>query len=491
MASQVFFTSNPAEYEKLEGLYVTERKPEAQVRGANANTVGMAGRCVRGPLTPQRITSAGRFLEVYGGRDYSAGGALVGEVWKALLNKPFGTIVVRRVSAAAAVTAFDNAPTSGAVDVLKISASSPGAWGNGITYEIDDATNGTATSFNLTVSWYGKTVTYENLTVNSAADTTAGLQAITGDDIANLVVLEKIADGRPENTASPVALTTGSDGTVGTSDYITGITDLANTPNVQVCLIPELAVTQATVNTAIYTLASVATDRMFLTWSGSYSNAAAAEISALGTPTRSDRVVWCYNAPKTLDPTTGILIDQAPHVWMASILSQIDVDVHPGSEEASRFLAGVSDLAKPALSRGDLVDLKAAGISTLEPTPEGYAFRSAVTMSLDPALAEITRRRSADFIQNSLADTLRHHVKAKNTASRRRMMNAQIVNFLGELRRNERIVEDFAVDQESPNSAEQRGRGLEKILLNVRLIGHILSLVLETNIGTGVTIQKQ
>lgn len=61
--------------------------------------------------------------------------------------------------------------------------------------------------------------------------------------------------------------------------------------------------------------------------------------------------------------------------------------------------------------------------------------------------------------------------------------------FSRSLRDQNRIIEDFAVDQESVNTAAERGRGIEKILWRVRLVGHILHLVLETEIGTGVVIE--
>ena len=206
--------------------------------------------------------------------------------------------------------------------------------------------------------------------------------------------------------------------------------------------------------------------------------------------TPSDRIVWCYNAAKTLDPETGLKVDQGPHVWMASILSQNDVDIHPGARETTQQTAGISELNNEALTRADLILLRDAGISALEKLPDGFLFRSGVTTTLESGLTEITRRRSADFLQLSASDRLKTHVKAKNTIERRALMAGELTAFSDELRDQSRIIEEFAVEQESVNTQAQRGQGIEKLLWRVRLIGHILHLVLETEIGTGVTIEQ-
>ena len=131
MASDVFFTTNPAEFTKLEGLYISERNPPGFIRGADTSLVGVSGVTVRGPTTVELITSTGRFLEVYGGRDFGTGGSqpLFNEIWAMLINKPFGSIHVRRITAAAAVAATLEAETlltGAAVPVLRIPASSTG-----------------------------------------------------------------------------------------------------------------------------------------------------------------------------------------------------------------------------------------------------------------------------------------------------------------------------------------------------------------------------
>lgn len=501
MASEVWFTSNPADYEDLPGLYINEKDPPGAIKGRRVNVVGFAGKCVRGPLTPQVINSPERFEEIYGGRDYITGGTLVGEVWKALLNKGFGKVVVQRAAAAAAVAGTRVLPNAVPTTIATATASSVGAWSlsanGGPTVSVEAATDGDATKWNARVKYKGKEWLHENLNTQSGYDNLAEVQG--SDTYALPILLTKNADGRPVNAAD-LALSTvaGADGTIAASDYSTAITAIANYQGVNVCLVPENAVTQTTLNSTIVTLAAAANDRIFLTWSGTHGQSVATEVTAVGThiTTRSDRIVWCFNSAKTIDPVTGLKIDTAPHVWLASVLAQTDVDIHPGSHETAKFLAGIAELRNESLSRQDLIDMQAAGITALEKLPDEFLFRSAVTTSLVSGRTEITRRRMADYLQLSASDRLKYYVKTKNTLERRTQMIGELVDFTTGLQKAGRVVDNDdadlgpAIKVASVSTSAERGRGLEKVSWQVRLVSHMLAVVLETSIGTGLTIAK-
>jgi len=144
-----------------------------------------------------------------------------------------------------------------------------------------------------------------------------------------------------------------------------------------------------------------------------------------------------------------------------------------------------------AEQRSDLIALKNAGISTVEKNSDGFQFHSVVTTSLTPGLTELTRRRMTDFLQLSASSRLRTYVKARNTAERRASMAGELTAFSQTLKDTPRVIEDYEIDQESVNNATQRGRGEEHLLWRVRLIGHILSLVFETDISTGTVIERK
>jgi hypothetical protein len=507
----VYFTTNPAEFSRLPGLYVSERLPAGFIRGVNLGTIALATKCVRGPLDPQIITSSGRFTEIYGERDYGSGGAVIGEGWLALVNKPFGTLVIRRVAAADAVKASfsfetDNDGTSGAA-CLRVDASSVGLWGNNVMVKIAAATDGNVNHFNCTVKYLGQQVIYENCDISGSND---NLAAKVGADPARFVDLVKVANGVPDvttgmsgadadgfvNLGETVANFTsvaGSEGTLAVTDYNSGMNDIAVFPDVGVCLVPE-AVTgsAATFHSNLVTLAASVSDRLFLTWAQAHGQAVNTEVAQVAAQitTRSDRIVWCYNSPYTLDPKTSAEVRVAPHVWMASILSQIDVDVHAGAFETVPLLAGITRVTNNALTRPDLIALQDAGISQLERVTDGFQFRSAVTTDLTDGKTELARRRAADFLQLSAANRLRYYVKRKNTPTNRTLAAGELAAFSDELRASERVVEDYEIDQESVNNDTQRARGEEHILWRVKLIGHMLALVLETDIATGTIIER-
>lgn len=491
----VYFTSNPADYETLEQLYITEKSPPGFVRGADLSVTGIFTKTTRGPLTPQIITSVARMLEVYGPRDVVDGGALYNELYRCLLGKPFGTLVVRRVAAAAAAASTLTLST-----FLKIDASSVGVWGNGLTAAVENASNGDANMFNLRIKWRSEQVLYENLNIFSTAD---NLLVEVGEDVGRLITLTKLLPGRPVNAAA-ASLTGGTDGTLAATDYVSGLADIAAFRGISSVICPEslesvvTSGAQATLNAAIVTAAPQAVDRVFMTWDGLPANTPAQTMTALNAQitSKSDRIVWGYNAAKVLDSATGLNVECGPHVFLASVRSQNDVDVHAGSTDAKKQLAGIRELRSSTISRGDLVLLRARGVSTLVAdesfgglgtTAEGFSFQSVVTTDLTPGKTELTRRVMADFILLSLADRLRFYVKQKNTIEKRAQMQAECIAFLSTLKSQNRVVENFAILEGSTKA--DRSRGIEKIILRVDLVDHLLHLVLEAEIGTGVVIE--
>jgi hypothetical protein len=167
------------------------------------------------------------------------------------------------------------------------------------------------------------------------------------------------------------------------------------------------------------------------------------------------------------------------------------VDIHPGGQTTVPQTAGVSSVTNEALTRADLVLLRETGICTLEKLSGQFLFRSGVTTSLVSGKTEITRRRMADFLQLSAADRLKYYVKSKNTLEVRAQITGELVAFSQSLRDQSRVVEEFEVTQEGVNTELQRSQGIEKVLWRVKLIGHILALVIETEIGTGVIIESE
>lgn len=508
----ILYTSNPADYTTLERVYVTELAGPGFVQGVNLNTVGVTGQCVRGPKdTPVEINSLARFLEIFGGRDKTAngtGGAYLGEVRKMLLNKPFGRLIVVRAVAAAAVKAsftLETLANGTGTAICAVTAANEGTWGNDVKIKVLAATDADATHFNLSVSYLGATKLYENLNLTTGNDNSL---TVLGDDLATLITITKLADGTPlttgmsgldangyvnlGQTVASFANVPGTDGTIADTDYTaTGraLDKLTAYPGIALQLVAERA--GATINAAIIAKAATATDRMFAIYSGNLADSSATAITDVGSLTRIDRVVYCYNAPYTLDPDTATQIQVPPHHHMASIFSQTLVNQHVGSNRTKAWTAGITKLTQETLAPGDYVSLRAAGICALERAANGgFVYVSGVTTNLTVTLAQIARRREADFLTLSMAGRLVDFVKEENTEDVQAEMGGEIVDFLSGFKRAKSIVKDFSIDQASVNTDAARAQGIEVIQTNVQLYGHILGLVLKTNMNTGVTVAQ-
>lgn len=483
-----FFTSNPSEFGRVEGVYIFEKDPPAFIQGVFLGVVAICGETLKGPVdTPVEITSPARFSEVFGGRSYQGQTASVNKVREFMMNKPFGKRVIVRVAAAAAAVAEMDFDAS-ATPIINVAASSPGAWGNDLTVAVEDATDGNANHFNLVVNYLGGAVTYANLDTSTGND---NLLDVLGADLANLVVVTKLADGRPDNAAAAALTdTAGADGTIADSDYTAtdrGINQIKGYRGVGLCAVADRSTTA--IKAAMKVAAEASSDRLFLIWNGSHSETLANVITDAALY-RSDRIVYCENSPKTFDFDVAAEVEVPPHSWMASILSQTDVDINPGEEASKEFTAGITALRYQNRTREDYVSAKEAGIASLERDEDGgFLFVSGIVNDLTPGKTQITRRRSADFLQLAAARRLKYFLKKKNTAANRAQLGAEVVAFLSQLRDEGRIVEDFQVDQTSSNTAASRAQGREAVLMRVKLIGHILALILETEIGETVVLR--
>lgn len=484
-----FFTTNDSEISRVEGLYVKERNPPAAIAGAFLGVVGVCGDAIRGPVNKAvEITSEARFREVYGGRDRGNGGPVASSLWKAIVNKPFGKLVVVRAAAAAATTATLTLSNVTPTAIIRVDASSVGAWGQDIEAEVKAATDGNANHFNLEITYLGNVYKYKNLNVFTSSDD--NLVATIGTDDGNVVVVTKLANGRPLNSG-PTALSSSSDGSIADSDF-TGTGKAMETLNgnkeINVFFVAERS--SSALKSKIATLAVGESNRIYLLGADAASTSAASAITDAASYTdTAGRIVYCFNHAYTLDPETATEMVTMPTAWMASILSQIDVDIHPGEEDTKQYTAGIIRLYNEAYQREDYVSFREAGISALE-KDGGFDFYSGVTTCHVPGKEEITRRRMTDYLQISIANFLKHSVKKKNTSARRKANEAAMDGFLDDLKIAERVVEDFLVDMEVLNTVAQRAQGIEKIFLKVKLIGHELFLVLETEIGTSVVVKE-
>lgn len=487
----VRYTKNPNDWKTgVNGLYIDQESPPPALAGVDLSTSGLLGKTVRGPATPFAVTSQSDFEAVFGGRELVPGGPAYSEVWKAYVALAWGTNIVQRVvasDAAAATHSFSDAvPTA----IARVAASSVGVWGNSLQAAIENATDGVSTHFNLRVDWNGAQQLFENVDFTAAHDNSL---LLVGDDPSNWIVLTKLADGRPINIVL-TALTTGSDGTVTEPNYEAAADTLAAYDGVATVLCVEAPTTPATFNAHMNTAALAHPEKFFLVWSGNPANSRSVEITAKTTqvPSAADNLIWCWNAPKILDPITQTKITLGPHVVLASILSQVDIPVHPGKKAVGALTANLKDIAFPALDFNERKLLRDAGIAALLRVKQtnGYSFRfiDAPSASYTPAdPVEAVDVREIMWLIDSVEDALLDFVDEEDDDVRRAQMVGVIDGFSKGLKDANRVIKDYSISADGTSAAD-RARNIEILDWAVQLIGHSGKIVLRTNMGTGVTV---
>lgn len=513
-------TTNPAEYTLLEGVYISPKDPPPFVQEVGFANLGIFATALKGPTDKAvAIRSPRELKNIYGLDRHDAGGtAINSELWKFLLNKKFGSLVIYRVAASDAVkgsfTLEDTAGGAGAA-IVRIDASSVGLYGRDVYWKVEAATDAVAAHWNLRIKYKGEEFLYENLDTGDGTPGNDNTATVIGTGDARLIDLVKIADGRPFNsiasadgadadgftylgqTVAGFDSVPASDGTIAASDYTVAagpLFTLASYKGVGIvaCGNEDGTITAA-VNAVMKTSAAASSDRLFLVHEGELTGSAVSVSSVITDVAsfRDGRVVYCHNSPYTIDTQTALEIITSPVSWMACILSQTDVDIHPGEEDTIPLLAGITRLDQPAIEREDYKALKAAGIASLERNEDGeHLFVSGVVTSLTPGTTEITYRRMRDFIQLSAAKFARPFVKKRGTEGNQDQFAGGIEAWLEGLKKRERVVKDYFVDIESVNDETTEAQGLEYIQLDVRLMNHWLHIVFLTDIGTGTVIEQ-
>jgi hypothetical protein len=473
-----------------ENTYILERDPAPSVTGVTLNNFGIAGECVKGPANQLvKVTSPGRFDAIFGGRDYGSGGPIVGDVWKFLLNRTFGAFYVYRTVAATGATTAEADFNATATPIINVAASSPGAWGNGLLVAIEDASDGNANHFNIVVTWNSQSQKFENLDTSATGNN--NLLAVIGDDTANLVVVTKVADGRPDTAAAAgLADTAGADGTIADSDYTAAglaIDTLNDSKDVNIATVAGRM--NSAVKTSINTKAAAAgPGKLWIVGPDSEVIAQATYETEINGYTATDRMIPTFNHERIQDPSDATKIWQAPEALMCSILSQTPGNVHPGSMRNRRYAAGTIELAHE-LSEGDFDSLRDNRISAIEKVSGGFVFRSGVT-SETGTKGEITARRQKDELILAAANRVEFDVKEPNSAEIREARAGDIGGFLANLAENGQYVDlkdgnpAFEYDTESLNTDVDRANGIQRDRMSVKLIPHGLFLVLVTTIDT-------
>lgn len=477
----IYRSTNPADFDDIDGIVVSESAPASSILGAQTNTVILVGQFERGPATLTEVGSIGEVHELFGKSDTYLGSI-------ALKNKKFGSLKIVRAVAADAVKAL-LACASSATTRVTFTAKYFGVYGNSIKVTIAAGTTA------------GKKYTIEDTSANAVlpAEVYDNIEvaAITSSTFANsklVVCTVQSTAAEPANQAA-TALASGVDGTIADTDYQTaiGVTEVEGAGNILF-----LDDYNATRNGYLKTSAAATQDKMVI-MAGAVSESVSSAVTAVGSQRDSDgRCIYAYNWVQTT--IAGVATYTSPAAWVASILSQTGPNIDPAFAANTQYLAGVTGLYG-TLTRANFISLKNAGIMAFEYDQDiGFKIKSGiVTQIADTAKLTVLRRRMADFLTQSVGRFLKVYQNAVNSLDNRNAVKGAILAFiqqqeqLGLLPKDKEVKTGRAkiVDTDSLNTDLNIGQGYFYILYKQRIYSSMRYIVLQAQIGETVVVQEQ
>lgn len=199
--------------------------------------------------------------------------------------------------------------------------------------------------------------------------------------------------------------------------------------------------------------------------------------------------------------TADGVVDVHYDSFVVSTCSQLNPEENPGQKTDTQsgvlgLEAGNADVQ--ALDMNDYKAFKKAGIMAPRISSGVCLIQSGVT-SVDPAvtpqLKNVSRRRMADFVQDSLAQRLEDFNKKLQTKSRRGQALGEADAFLADLKAeknpaNQRI-DSYSINGTNGNTTTTIAAGLYRMTIKVKTLSSMDVIVLDTEVGESVTITEQ
>ena len=477
-----FYANSPLDFNKLEGVIISESNPPVAPQRASANSVILVGDFERGPANdPERVASIEEVAKKYGNPQENGLSLYGGNKALRLKAWPDSLYVVRAVASdAQAATVTQTVATK---DLVTLTALSKGAWGNGIEVVIADGSN--ANTKKITIVEGDSQEVYDNLEIAGKSD--AELEAIFKD--SKLVkVTGAHANDEPENAT--LNLAAGDDGTLDATDYKSAIE--ASNINVR----GKIYFTDdqsAAVKTALANFVKSERDGIAVVGTDD------ASVSVDDAITQADllqdqegRVIYVYNHIKF--PVLGTIQLETPVFLTASLLGLTPPNLSLAAA-ANRVLTQTAVGVNTRLSRADFIKLRDGGICGYEDDQDlGVRMRSAVTGNTQWS---INRRRMSDFLISSLARYLKNFQNEPNSLPNRASIRAAIRGFDDGLVRDGILPSDadagttvLKIETEGTSTPEEQAQGIQKIIYQRRIFAEMKFIVLQAQIGESVTIEE-
>ncbi len=224
-------------------IFIEEIESNKQsIERTSTSVAAFIGKAERGPVNEATlITSFGQYKSIFGG--YLSDAYLTYAV-DGFFKKIKGSCYIVRAAGsgydAAEVTIKDNAAAAGdRIDLMKITASSPGVWGEEITVTIE-YTSG-ATVFDMTIATKSQSEKFSKLSMDP--DNSRYFVSIINNSLDIVHATDCGADGINKTKmplAGTVSLDGGSDGdAVDAAGYVAGLSAFDNTDVISIIACPE------------------------------------------------------------------------------------------------------------------------------------------------------------------------------------------------------------------------------------------------------------
>ena len=228
---------------------------------------------------------------------------------------------------------------------------------------------------------------------------------------------------------------------------------------------------------------------------------------------RSDRQDYAWPGVQTFVPeavgftipcadgttTADGILDDTSDTWLASVEAGLAPERNPGqsAEPVPTILSGIVSFQRgaPTLSMAEYIAFRSAGICAPRfDRVTGVCFQSGVTTSLTSGEKNISRRRMADFIQDSISQRLNQLAKLPMSDAWKDAILAEIESFMsGLLSENNTAaqrIRGYSIDDRSGNTDELEAAGVWVVQGDTRLLATGDFIVYSSRIGENVVITQ-
>ncbi len=394
------------------GVFVEEvPSGDFPIEGVGTSTAGFLGVSERGALgKPKLVTNWTQFLKNFG--SYRPDSFLAYAVNGFFLNGGRRCYVSRVASATAEIAEVllqDRAATP--LDTLRVQALNEGLWGNLLTVDVLASTATPATEFKLVVREDGVvSETWDDLSMDPGAANYAPLKINGRSNLIQVTDLDSatVAPGERPALIAGAVLAGGLDGAsdVADADFIgdqalrTGIFAFDTVDDVNILCVPgrtSVAVVQAGLD-----YCEGRKDLGYVVDPPAGSSPQAVKLFREGFDSSFGFLYYPWivvNDPLTLAPKT---VPPAGH--MAGIYARTDAERGVHKAPANEVVRGAVGLEYP-VTDGEQEVLNPSGVNAIRRFPQrGIRVWGARTMSSDPNLRYVHKRRLLMFVEESIAE---------------------------------------------------------------------------------------